>query len=392
MPRRLPVFALCAALSLPAVADDSPYFDLKASPESQMGEYLEMDGADKLKGLTRVLVPQFRVEFQMRAESSASDSRYFGGGSASASNSVHVYLKGVDNPLLQQITDGAYARFVADMAAQGIEVIGPDKLAAEPEYAPILSKGKASPAELSTKDSISLFFAPTGGRVYTLLRQTDKDRQGFVSGFSTAFEDGNKEIPKAELALSKKYGAPCLKVLLTMTPARVHASAAAAGGIIGAAASLLTSSDIKPGLTLAEESRMVFRSADHSANDFKMFGGKRFFGKKVRDFTQEGDSVIFLKQDVRVAEPVSDKGLVDTTSGLDKVTNALSPVLALTLGVSAKHEEYEVQADPARFEQVAGEELTATTRMMLAQLRALAAAPATAQAAAPAESGTAPRQ
>ncbi|NTV95294.1 MAG: hypothetical protein HGA75_07720 [Thiobacillus sp.] len=362
---------LCLALALPArAADELSYFDLKAAPEAQMAAYVEVDGGARLKDVRRVVVPQFRVEFQTRAESSASDGRYLGGGShASASSSAYVHLKGLDDALMQKITDRAYAAFVQDMTAKGIEVIGPDKLAAEPEYEPVLRVGKASGETLETKDSLSRFFAPAGGRVYALLRRTDKDRQGFGSGLATGFADMQKEIPKAELALAKKYGAPCLKVLLTVSPARVRASAAAAGGLIGAAVSLMSSTEIKPGLTVTEESRLVFRSAGHSENDFKMFGGKRFFGKKVRDFTEEGDSAVYLKQDVRVADAISAKGMEDTTSGLDKVGNALAPVLALTLGVSGKHTEYTIEADPALFERVAGEELAAANRMLIARFR-----------------------
>lgn len=362
---------LCLTLVQPGrAADELGYFDLKAPAETQMATYVEVEGGAMLKDVRRVVVPQFRVEFQVRAESSAADGRYLGGGNhVSASSTAYVHLTGLDDALMQRITDQAYAVFVKDMAARGIEVIGLDKLAAEPEYEPMLRVGKASGETLETKDSLSRFFTPAGGRVYTLLRRTDKDRQGFGSGLATGFADVQKEIPKAELALAKKYGAPCLKVLLTVSPARVRASAAAAGGLIGAAVSLLSSTEVKPGLTVTEESRLVFRSAGHSENDFKMFGGKRFFGSKVRDFSEEGDSAIYLKQDVRVADAISAKGMEDTTSGYHKVGNVLAPVLALTLGVSGKHEEYTIEADPVLFERVAGEELAAANRMLIANLR-----------------------
>jgi len=369
MPRLLPLL-LCLAVAAPLQAADLNYFDLKAAPETQMATYVDIDGGDKLKGVRRVVVPQFRIEFQTRAEASASDGRYLGGGQhASASSSAYVHLKGIDDALLQKLTDQAYAAFVKDMSAQGVEVIGPDRLADVAEYEPVLRVGKASGETLETKDSISRFFAPTGGRVYALLRRTDKDRQGFGSGLSTGFSDMQKEIPRAELALAKKYDAPSLKVLLTVTPARVKAGAAAGGGLIGAAVSLMSSSEVKPGLTVTEESRLVFRSANHSANDFKMFGGSRFFGKKVRDFSEEGDSAVYLKQDVRVADAISKSGMAETTDGLNKVGNALAPVLALTLGISAKHVEYTVEADPGMFEQVAGEEIIAANRMLIARFR-----------------------
>ena len=367
---RLTPLLFCLLLTSPLYAADLAYFDLKAAPESLLATYVDAEGAARLQGVRRVVVPQFRVEFQVRAESSASDGRYLGGGQhASASNSAYVHLKGVDDALLQKLTDQAYATFLRDMAAQGVEVIGPEKLAEVPAYEPILRVGKASGESLETKDSISRFFAPTGGRVYALLRRSDKDRQGFGSSLATGFSDAQKEIPNAELALAKHYNAPCMKVLLTVSPARVKAGASAGGGIIGAAVSLMSSSEVRPGMTVTEESRFVFRSAEHSVNDFKMFGGKRFFGKKVRDFTEEGDSAIFLKQDVRVADSVSLSGMQETTSGYNKLSNALAPLTALTLGVSSKHVEYTVEADPALFEQVVGAEIQAANRLLITRLR-----------------------
>lgn len=374
--RHLMILPLLLSLAAPVQAGEPGYFDLKAAPETLVADYVDGEGLEKLAGIKRVVVPQFRIEFQMRAESTGSN------------NSAYVNLKGVDNATLQRLTDQAYAAFVNDMTARGVEVIGPDRLAGVAEYEPVLRVGKASGETLETKDSISRFFAPSGGRVYQLLRRTDKDRQGFGSGFATAFSDMQKEIPKAELALAKQYDAPSLKVLLTVSPARVKAGAKGGGGLVGAAVLALSSAKVRPGLAVTEESRLVFRSAGHSANDFKMFGGSRFFGKKVRDFSEEGDSALFLKQDIRVAEAISQKDMEDTTSGYNKVSNVLAPVMALTLGVSGgKHSEYTIEADPALFEQVAGAEIQAANRMLVSRFRQAAdgikAGPADTQAALP---------
>ena len=170
---RLSTLLLCLVFAAPLHAAEVNYFDLKATPETLLSSYVESDGVDRLKGVRRVVVPQFRIEFQTRAEASASDGRYLGGGQhASASASAYVHLKGVDDVLLQKLADQAYEAFVKDMAAQGIEVIGPDKLVDVAEYEPVLRVGKPSGETLETKDSISRFFAPGGGRVYALLRRT----------------------------------------------------------------------------------------------------------------------------------------------------------------------------------------------------------------------------
>lgn len=360
---------LCTGLATGlAQAADPVYFDLKQSAAAQTPQYVEMENATKLKGVKKVLIPQFRIEFQTRAEAANSaGSVRTGQGSASA----HVHLKGLDDALFQKVTDYAYASLKSKLAAVGVDVVGPEALADEPEFAPMLRIGKPSPAELETKDSVSRFFAPGGGRVYTLLRRTDSDRQGFTSGFATGFEDVQREFPKAEIALAKKHGAPCMKVLLTVRPAQVDIKAVGLGGVLGAVgAAINAASDAATaGLTLTEESRLVFRSAEHSENDFKMFAGKKLFGNKlVRDFTQEGDSAIFLKKDLIVAEPISESGLQETTSAARKVGNILSVATALTLGVSDQHKEYTVDAKPEWFIEVVSREIDATLDMLIARL------------------------
>jgi len=378
--------------------DESPYFDSKATPEQQITAYVDAVGTDKLKGVKRVLVPQFRVEFQLRSEVSKNVSeRNVGSGFVAQRNvSVYLLLKGVEDAQLQRITDLAYQDFLKQMAAAGIEVIGPDKLASEPEFAAVEKLGKASPAVLETKDGISHFFAPNAGKVYTLLRRTDQDRQGFGSGLSSGFEDMTRELPKAELALSKKYDAPCMKVLLTIAPGQAEVSGWNGIGILGDAVTLVNgTAEVLPALTMLEESRIVFRSANHSESDSKMFGGKSFFGTKVRDFTQEGDSAIFLKKPLLIADQVSTKKMEETTGAGAQVMNAATTVnkvskvggllgafggfvpfggaLAQTAQVAQvaevtgnhDHHEFTIEVDPELYEKAASHEIALAVQLML---------------------------
>lgn len=398
------IVAMCAVLALlasPAWAiDDNPYFDAKATPEQQIGRYVDAVGADKLKGVKRVLVPQFRVEFQLRTEVSKNVSEHNAASGFTAQRNVSVYLllKGMDDAALQKITDLAYQNFLKEMSAQGIEVIGPDKLAAEPEFAAVEKLGKPSPAVLETRDGISHFFAPNGGKVYTLLRRTDQDRQGFGSGIASGFEDMARELPKAELALSKKYGAPCMKVLLTIAPGQAEVSGWNGIGILGDAVTLVNgTAEVLPALTMLEESRIVFRSAEHSEGDSKMFGGKTFFGAKVRDFTQEGDTAIYLKQPLLIADQISTKKMEETTGAGAQVMNAATTInkvqkvggLMGALGgfvpfggmlapaaqaaqvaeVTGNHDhhEYTVEADPKLYTAAANQEIATTLHLLLAR-------------------------
>lgn len=399
--RRLAIFAVVALLTSPAWAiDDNPYFDAKAAPEQQIAAYVDASGTDKLKGVKRVLVPQFRVEFQLRTEVSknVSERNAATGFTAQRNVSVYLHLKGVEDAQLQTITDIAYQNFLKEMSAAGIEVIGPDKLASEPEFAAVLKMGKSSPAVLETKDGISHFFAPNAGKVYTLLRQTDKDRQGFGSGLFSGFEDMMKEMPRAELALSKKHDAPCMKVLLTIAPGQASISGWNGVGILGDAVTLVNgTAEVLPALTMLEESRIIFRSANHSENDSKMFGGKTFFGSKVRDFTQEGDTAIYLKKPLLIADQISTKKMEETTGAGAQVMNAATTInkvnkvgglvgalggfvpfggaLAQTAQVAQvaevtgnhDHHEYTIEAEPKMFEIAANREISAAVSLLLAK-------------------------
>jgi hypothetical protein len=391
---------LFSALSASAMAEEkSNFFDLKASPESQISTYLDEEGADKLKGVRRVLVPQFRVEFQLRTEA--------GGRYNNNAASVYLHLKGIDDALMQQITDAAYRDFLKEMKTAGIEVIGSDMLAKDPEFAAVQKIGQTSPAVLETKDGISHFFAPTGSKVYMLLRRSDQDRQGFGSSLSTGFADLAREVPIAEIALSRKYQAPCMKVMLTIAPGQVSISGWNGVGLIGDAVTLINgSSDVLPALTMLEESRVVFRSESHSANDTKMFGGKRFLGQKIRDFSEEGDSAIFLKQPLLIADQISTRKMEETTGAGSQVLNAattvnkvakvggllgalggfvpfggaLAPVAQVAQVAqftgNQDHHEYTIDADPKLFSDSASREIGAATRMILARVVQAVGAPA----------------
>lgn len=399
--RRLAVYVMFSLFSSSVWAiDDNPYFDAKSSPEQQIAAYVDATGTDKLKGVKRVLVPQFRVEFQLRSEISknVSERNAATGFTAQRNVSVYLLLKGVEDAKLQKITDMAYQNFLKEMTAAGIEVIGPDKLANEPEFAAVEKLGKASPVVLETKDGISHFFAPNGGKVYTLLRRSDQDRQGFGSGLSSGFEDMTRELPKAELALSKKYDAPCMKVLLTIAPGQAEVSGWNGIGILGDAVTLVNgTAEVLPALTMLEESRIVFRSANHSENDSKMFGGRTFFGAKVRDFTQEGDSAIYLKKPLLIADQVSTKKMEETTGAGAQVMNAATTINKVekvgglmgalggfvpfggALAPAAKvaqvaevtgnhdHHEFTVEADPKMYEAAANHEISITLGLLLAK-------------------------
>jgi hypothetical protein len=131
-----------------------------------------------------------------------------------------------------------------------------------------------------------------------------------------------------------------------------------------------------------------------------MFGGSRFFGQKVRDFSQEGDSAIYLKKPLLVADPISNKKMEETTGLGSQALNATATVgkaanvagmlgalggfvpfggalapaaqVAQVANVTGKHEhrEYTIEAAPELFETAASHEITSTLALFLAKLAA----------------------
>jgi hypothetical protein len=79
------------------------------------------------KGFKRVAVPGYRVLFTTRTKVTARAEDWLGGvggGSSSGSKAtMEVVLGNMDFPALQSIADAAYADFIADLKAGGLEVV-----------------------------------------------------------------------------------------------------------------------------------------------------------------------------------------------------------------------------------------------------------------------------
>ena len=133
----------------------------------------------KLKGMKKIFVEQFTVNFALKQTANASSSALRS--SAKSVVSVAAAL-GVSTETLQGITDRAYAIFLEKAKANGFEVVDQSILAALPVYDPDNKRPYAPiamPEDISKEDIVCATAAPQG---FTNLIPT-KNPMKLIKGF-----------------------------------------------------------------------------------------------------------------------------------------------------------------------------------------------------------------
>lgn len=203
--RLLHAAALAAALAAaPASAEKYPKvakpvaFAPTAEHDADAPALVWVNKPGSAKGVRRVVIPFFQVQFVVDSDTSASV--------VGASSKMMVRLQGPTPEQMQAITDRLYARLLADLAAAGLTVVLPDEARAFPSFARLQDGGKPSGTKVDGHQGVnSLFFAPTGMTFYFLPTQdVAHTGAGSFGGFSTAM------IPPKEQALMAESGAAVL--------------------------------------------------------------------------------------------------------------------------------------------------------------------------------------
>ena len=108
-------------------------------------------------------------------------SQYQGGTARDATKSMKIPQPDVAR--LQQLVDKLYAQTAEDFASMGIEVVPFERLKATKNYAELAPAQHASPWLTDTKDSQSVFIAPTGMPLY----MDNPNRADFLKGLGFTF-------------------------------------------------------------------------------------------------------------------------------------------------------------------------------------------------------------
>jgi hypothetical protein len=123
----------CLTLSLPAFAIAPG--DVASADIRKLVDVKSLKGA---KGMTRVVVPGYRVIFTTSSKVTARAEDWLGGvgggRSSGAKATMQVVLGNVEFPLLQAIVDEAYADFIADLKEGGLDVVPLEAIQASPSY------------------------------------------------------------------------------------------------------------------------------------------------------------------------------------------------------------------------------------------------------------------
>ena len=117
-----------------------------------------------LKGIKRVAVPVFAVEFVVADNVSSTTSGFAAAGRATSS--LYYKLLGVGEADFQVITDALHQQFLGDLKASGVEVLDTAQVMAAPTYRKLLATG--SPAPIKTDST--LMMSPPGLGIYGFAR------------------------------------------------------------------------------------------------------------------------------------------------------------------------------------------------------------------------------
>lgn len=157
------VACLLASATAPALAKDETTpltVDASFNAATAASKGFTVLESKVLKGIQRVAVPVFAVEFVV-ADSVSSTSSGFGGGGRST-NALYYKMQGAAEADYQAITDAVYLQFLADLKASGVEVLDAAQIVAAPTYRKLVATGRPAPVRTDS----TLMLSPPGLGIY----------------------------------------------------------------------------------------------------------------------------------------------------------------------------------------------------------------------------------
>lgn len=156
-----------------------PYaFDAPAAAQSP--RYVELARGSNIKDIRKLGIVNFSVEFALFKEVQA-----LGGGASATTRAAtqSMEIPAPDVPRMQALVDRLYEQTVKDFQAMGIEVVPFETIKATRNFAELAPAQHASPWQTDTKDSQSVFIAPTGMPLY----MDNPKRADFLKGLGFTF-------------------------------------------------------------------------------------------------------------------------------------------------------------------------------------------------------------
>ena len=317
--------------------------DAVRKPAEQRAGFMGLSVADEtkvqregpFKGVQRVSIASFKVSFvhgKIEASHAGGGLTHRGGNAAAG-----LKLTGVSEAVMQELTDAAYTDFVQRLTQAGYHVIDRAELKAQPDFAKV--KSETSPQRKSAslfgdKTEIATFAPSSHGDMYWFESESEKS-----GGFGFA---------NATTAAMAQYGKTGIKVL-SVNYVIDFAGGSGYGGRFARRARV----EVGQALTLAPD------------------GGVTILGGEGRSISGHSSWIRF-GQPLHADEPFGN--MVQTTSNTAKGVETALNVLGAFAGYGTStrtRRDFEVQADPKRYQDLSGKLLTQANDKLITRMTSL---------------------
>ncbi|MES3025909.1 MAG: hypothetical protein V4857_30380 [Pseudomonadota bacterium] len=326
--------ALLVAAAFHANAANDPIRGEAVKPAEMAAALMRPDNsAATVRGIKRLAITAFDVEFITKGSASSSATEI--GKSGTANVSMTVTLKGVDDPDFQAIVDRLYADFVRDVKAAGIELVPTETIMAAAAYRKMAEGGKASPYKKGGNEPATVV-APEGRPIMGLSLTVAGGGLAALANFGAVTSSifGGVE-------LQKELDATLAQVRMVVRFVDLSKSSSSFLNRISGEASV--SGQINPAIAAGATTLNLQSGA----------GGERF--SLQRAIMLDGAAIPKIKDTSSVAGNV---GLAVLSFAIGK-------------GGSSSVIEKEAIADPVRYREVLGGGLGSVSTMMVEQLKGL---------------------
>lgn len=294
---------------------------------------------EALKGLQRVALTQFSIEFVTQDSVSSQTSGFASAGRASVTGNYK--LVGLAEPDFQAVADQLRAQVLAQLAAQGLDVVPPEQVTAAPTWQRLVAAGTPLPQRLDS----ALVVGPAGAALYgtSKMHTAAAGQKGLFAAVAQIGSAGEAlNVGFDNVSLQKELGdAAVLEISL-----RVHFA------------------------QLADESKGFFGRLGSSA---KISAKTHPIVQRATLNVQRGSLGTLLSVEnpllldpgafTEVREPAATKG---------EIAGAIAVgLLRAAIGSkdSVSHKQYEVLADPAVYRERVGAGLQQTLGLLLTRMQ-----------------------
>jgi hypothetical protein len=337
---------LAAALALaaaPVQARDEPAVALtpQARPADLATQVFTTSDPAAIKGMKRVAMPSFQVEFVTRSSAQASTSGFASAGRTSVS--AYYTLVGVGEADFQALTNQLHADFVRDLQQMGVEVVPFAQVQASPAYRKLAAGAQPAPYSKSGGGTSSVALAPAGQLIYGSALIAAKSDSMF-GAFSTLANTGAMMGAAFDtIDLAKELDARIVDVRLVVDFAQIASSDKGFLSRLSSTASV--DGKVQPAL-LAGASMMSVQSATMR-------------------------TTVMLRNPL-LLPPAAISGLREATSTATQAGNVAAALINLAAGGknSSSAADFEAVADPAVYRASIGASLGQVREMLVSRLKA----------------------